>query len=261
MFKKDNVRYQHIIITHFNIRWKTVSKKGRFELFKNPLSQEWMDHRFDLFDKYCYPSITNQTNQDFDWFVFFDPAITDKERLKQYDRITPIFIPSGIFFNPSHVCKHINPLILDFLITTNLDNDDSLNINYVETLHNSLTGKYNVEVVEFPHGYLFDHSTRETRSYHEEHGAFMSLIEKPNSTRLRGSSRRIPFKTIRFADHRHIVKKIRSNYTRIETDEPMWLQVVHDKNAKNLMDRGDIIPNSTSEFSSLFNVQVEQDKM
>ena len=62
--------FQHIIITRFNLRnhqWSDRTKNN------TPiLTESWLEDRFDLFENFCYLSVRNQTNINFQWWVFFD---------------------------------------------------------------------------------------------------------------------------------------------------------------------------------------------
>jgi hypothetical protein len=60
--------FKHFLLTRFNVKtkWKTT-KNG-----EETLTEKWLSHRFDLFEKFCYPSVRNQKNQGFRWLVFFD---------------------------------------------------------------------------------------------------------------------------------------------------------------------------------------------
>ena len=78
-------------MTHFNVKFKW-SKKGRKPSSQKPPTKKWMKHRIELFDKYCYPSIINQTNKNFKWLIFFDGDTTDEKLFKKYDKCTKIFL-------------------------------------------------------------------------------------------------------------------------------------------------------------------------
>ena len=71
VFKKMN--FSHFILTRFNVKkmW-SQDKRGN-----KVLTDEWLSHRFKLFENYCLPSIVNQENKNFIWLVYFDQD-TDK---------------------------------------------------------------------------------------------------------------------------------------------------------------------------------------
>ena len=72
----------HYLITRFNL--KKTNWNPRWKINQQlALSDEWLKYRFELFEKYCFPSVYNQSNQNFTWCVFFDIKTPDyyKERV------------------------------------------------------------------------------------------------------------------------------------------------------------------------------------
>ena len=69
----------HFIITRFNLRiWQ--QDKNNIPTH----TSEWLEHRFELFEKYCLPSVENQTNKNFIWLCMFDKETPApyKERIR-----------------------------------------------------------------------------------------------------------------------------------------------------------------------------------
>jgi hypothetical protein len=58
--------FHHFVLTRFNVK---IGLGGGESVAPN---LEWLVHRFDLFDKFCFPSVRNQSNLNFKWLVFFD---------------------------------------------------------------------------------------------------------------------------------------------------------------------------------------------
>lgn len=99
----------------------------------------WLKTRVHLFESYCLPSVRRQSNQDFYWIIYFDPQSPAwlRERIADLNK-DAVFIP--IF--RSEVSN--DELLQDLhavtgarhkeLITTNLDNDDGLAIDFVARL-------------------------------------------------------------------------------------------------------------------------------
>ena len=81
---------QHFLLTRFNILLWRQDKEG-----KKVRTTKWLEHRFTLFEKYCLPSIKNQTCQDFEWIVLFDSMTPDsfKERIACYQEDCQQFVP------------------------------------------------------------------------------------------------------------------------------------------------------------------------
>ena len=123
---------QHFILTHFNVKFKW--SKGKLSSTGKAPADEWFNHRLDLFDTYCYPSIVNQTCQDFEWLIFFDDEATDKKRLEKYTRFTPVFVKDYNFWTFKHIIRQIRKRIkpkTKWLLTTRFDCDDSVLANNV----------------------------------------------------------------------------------------------------------------------------------
>ncbi len=86
---------KHFLVTRFNLKhnnWKT-GKDGQ-----KVLTDTWLIHRFKLFEKYCLPSVKNQSNQNFIWCCFFDNStpqeymVRIKKLSTSYNNFVPIFI-------------------------------------------------------------------------------------------------------------------------------------------------------------------------
>jgi hypothetical protein len=220
----------------------------------------WMEHRFELFSKYAYPSVCAQTNQNFEWFVYFDPNNTDASMLKKFPRITPIFIPWYRLFDPRRdvleKLMHRN-LLSNNLITTNLDNDDSLNNKYIEFIqnwyleHKNMEGKF---LLEFPLGLNFKHPEKNILVFEERYGHFMTMIEI--HSKQQNKNILDMYKTIRCMDHRRLQGYEALKWTPIKTDEPMWMQVCHDKNAKNSFVIGLPTEYGEEDIKRMFNVTI-----
>ncbi|WP_031535728.1 MULTISPECIES: glycosyltransferase [unclassified Bacteroides] len=61
--------FLHYIITRFNLR---LFPKGTNGKSLNNIDEDYLSKRLDLFERYCYPSIRKQTNQNFKWFLLMD---------------------------------------------------------------------------------------------------------------------------------------------------------------------------------------------
>ena len=81
------VDFTHAIMTRFN-----VARPKRSDPIR--LDPEWLAGRFDLFEKYCLPSVAAQTARDFHWLVYFDAATPEplRARIEACRRIFP-FVP------------------------------------------------------------------------------------------------------------------------------------------------------------------------
>lgn len=63
---------KHFIATRFNLKieeWNTA-KDGSVVL-----TEKWLEERFNLFEKYCFPSVANQSIKNFYWLIFLMLAL------------------------------------------------------------------------------------------------------------------------------------------------------------------------------------------
>lgn len=216
---------KHFLITRFNIKnqhWKQT-KNGQ-----QVITEAWLNERFRLFETYCLPSVTNQTNQNFYWCILFDsetPSVY-KERIDQFtiksSNIYPIFI-GGFNHLQSALVEFINSKLHKndkYIITTRLDNDDSIHEDFIETIQ-SLSVKKNQCVIDLIEGYqvIIDDQHTDLRTYRSYYNPFISIVESVNN-----------FKTVISKNHndwKSIPEKI------IYDSKPMWIQLVHKGNLIN----------------------------
>jgi hypothetical protein len=199
----------HLVLTRFNVRW-----------IIGPHDTDWLAHRFELFDRFCYPSVQGQTTHDFRWLVFFDEDTPEpfRSRIGAYARwpvFTPIFIgrPSSAVYDAA-IAAHVGDA--DHLVTTRLDNDDALGRDFVHRVQASVRPGER-EFLNLPIGCIW----RKGRLYRHEHrsNAFISLAE-PAAGHLTVWSNR-------HEDAADVAP------VRQLAGGTAWLQVVHERNVAN----------------------------
>lgn len=178
---------KHFIATRFNLKksdWKK-SKSGH-----SVLTNEWLEHRFNLFENYCFPSVINQSNQNFTWCVFFDVDTPQnfKDRIialtANTSNVIPLFIDGMdelyISFK-KFICENITNSD-SYIITTRIDNDDIIHIDFVSTIQ-SLFQPSDLAVIDLKKGYQvsIDVAKPEVRLYTHPFNAFISVIENVKS--------------------------------------------------------------------------------
>ena len=218
---------QHFILTRFNLLLWNKDKEG-----VSVRSREWLDHRFDLFEKYCLPSIEAQSCKDFIWIVLFDSKTPDdyKIRIGKYQSDCPQLVPvyvepqNGRYFADIFRKEVLNRLSHQRVITTYLDNDDALSIHFVEDLQKRAGLLSDGIFINYIDGYQYytDHNYLMQIHYLRNH--FMSVIEEGNPATL---------KTIYGFGSHYYIDKISG--VRIEhiKNQPMWCEVIHDRNMGN----------------------------
>lgn len=85
--------FTHVLMTRFNL-----ATPGRESAIRN--RPGWLAQRFDLFERYCLPSVAAQTVRDFKWIIYFDKDTPEDfrariERLREVFPFTPYF--TGLF--------------------------------------------------------------------------------------------------------------------------------------------------------------------
>ncbi len=141
-------RFEHVIMTRFNL-----ATPGRESGLRN--RPGWLAERFELFERYCLPSVAAQRERGFHWIVYFDAETpvafrariaADREKVPFLPYFTDLFGPEG-WARSIRESFDFSP---EFLLTTRLDNDDGLAFDYVERVQRAVreagfaAGGYNV---------------------------------------------------------------------------------------------------------------------
>lgn len=203
-------KYRHFLLTKFNLHIAhTIGDSN--------LRGPWLDHRFEIFDRFCYPSVANQTCRNFNWLVLFDSKTDDKyhSKIDSYKEFTPLYV-KGIKNIGSLIKEQVKDLP-DYLITSRLDNDDCLGQHYIGKVQQQFDNQ-NFEFINFYDGCQY-HSGH-SHAYVHDRNMFISLIEKYND-----------FKTVWCCTHGAIYET--GPVRQIKTPYPMWMVVIHEKNALN----------------------------
>lgn len=213
--------YKHYIITRFNLR------KSDWTTGKNNipvLTDQWHDNRFELFINFCFPSVAGQTNNNFEWLVFFDSSTKPKYRgiiedlQKQFTGFKPYYIDGMEAFFPS-IHNLIKTCNSPYLITSRLDNDDCLNKNYVETVQNEFT-QQDFLALDFVNGYTLQMG-KHYKLGKKLHvfNPFISLIEKNENPQTVWSKNHAEWK------HEPRIKTIEKKW--------IWMSLIHLENKVN----------------------------
>jgi hypothetical protein len=210
---------RHVILTRFNL-----ATPGRESKLRN--DPTWLAHRFELFEKYCLPSVAAQTERDFDWLIFFDegtPAafqerVKDAQKVHPFTAIyTPLFPAEGWRLS-SLAAVEADPRTA--LLTTTLDNDDAIAADFVERLQQTASQHLD----EAPIAFNFKNGLvlKGGNLYFHQHksSAFRSVLERYGDSLRTAAS--IP----------HMDMASHFTICQIEGG-PGWLQVVHDRNVSN----------------------------
>jgi hypothetical protein len=105
-----------------------------------------------------------------------------------------------------------------YIITTRLDNDDALGIEFIETTQRAFSGQ-RFEFINLTNGYVLNLNKDWLYKYEHPSNPFLSLIEDVEE-----------FKTVYCGDHGELLST--GKVKQLET-KPLWLQVVHGRNQTN----------------------------
>ena len=176
--------FVHVIMTRFNLA--TPGRESRIRLRPG-----WLAERFDLFERYCLPSVAAQTEQGFRWVIYFDVETPQefRDRIEACRRVhpfvpyfTPLFPGSGwprslreLLGDPPARSRGAGPA--PWLLTTRLDNDDALAVDHVARLQAAVAALPAPQrcSLNFTHGFVLN----DGRVYAHEHrsNAFASWLE------------------------------------------------------------------------------------
>ncbi len=218
---------QHFILTRFNILLWQKDKEGC-----KVRTMEWLEHRFSLFERYCLPSIANQTCKDFEWIVLFDSKTPEhyKNKVIEYQQNCPQLIP--IYVEPengrlfaqifrSEVVKRMNA---KRVITSYLDNDDALGIHFVEDIQKRVSTLEDGTFIFYEDGFQLYTDYKYLMRIHYPKNHFVSVVEKGDSLSL---------KTIYGYGSHYYIDRIEGARIVYVKNQPLWCEVIHEKNMGN----------------------------
>lgn len=208
----------HVILTRFNVRGLEV-------LFRP--NDEWLRHRLSLFKEYCVPGFAKQTQSDFLWLVFFDNDTPDWFRSEvsacakaNGDIFEAIYIDE-VFSGKvvaNAVLERLSSNIVS-LITTRVDNDDAVAIDFVESIQRSFSAQ-KFEFINLSDGAQLSNGRCYLRPYPSN--PFVSLVERCGVG---------PISTV-FIDQHNRLRDV-GPMRDVRVGHPMWLQIVHGENLAN----------------------------
>ena len=219
---------QHFILSRFNLRLWNRDKSG-----SSVRTREWLDHRFSLFERFCLPSIAGQTCKNFTWIVLMDYHTPNEYKCRIADsqsicpQLAPVYVDSQDGRNFARVFGEEVKKRLDSsarVLTTYLDNDDALNVHFVEDIQKRAENLLDGTFIIYNDGYQYFTDYDYVMRIHYPRNHFVSVVEKNVLSQIR---------TIYgFGSHYYIVKIPGAKIEQI-SDCWMWCEVIHEKNMGN----------------------------
>jgi N-acetylglucosaminyl-diphospho-decaprenol L-rhamnosyltransferase len=204
----------HVLLTRFNLPTPGVE-----QLFR--AKEGWLKHRVSLFEQVCAPSVQAQSDKTFQWIVFFDPESPEWLRnwvttMEARGLFRPIYRKS---VNRQELVEDIRTVTGakgQYLITTNLDNDDGIARDFVGRIK-EYGWHSRREALYLSQGLIL--SAGRVYLRRDERNAFCSVLEDWDDPRTC------------WADWHNLLGQSMQE-SRLE-GEPAWLQVVHGSNVSN----------------------------
>ncbi|MBR5084260.1 MAG: hypothetical protein IKX33_06630 [Prevotella sp.] len=235
----------HFILTRFNVRLYPKDKKGN-----KTLTPEWLEHRFQLFERYTQPSLSAQTCKDFKWIVLIDRETPQeyKDRLEgcveQCPNLHIIRVRSDKGYLSTQVFREVIQRDMKALygddykdgkvLTTWMDNDDALAIDFVERVQQEAS-KLSVKrptFIAFHYGLQYFTQKEVAVRHRFKNNHFISLLEviQPNE---------LPKTVFGYGNHWYVYSfdKQCDIHQVANKDKAAWIEVVHNRNVAN-----DILP-------------------
>lgn len=192
----------------------------------------WLEHRFELFERFCLPSVVGQTCLNFEWIILFDSSTPErfKEKISEFQKVCPQLVPvyvepkNGRNFAQIFKDEVQKRIVSERIITSYLDNDDALNARFVEDVQSRAQSLDNATFINYVHGlqYFTDYNYVMRVCYPRNH--FMSVVEDVRNNEVR---------TIYGYGSHYYVDKIKGAKMECVRNLPMWCELIHDKNMGN----------------------------
>ena len=204
--------FRHVLLTRYNI----TSGFG-VEAGVDPTDPGWLEHREEIFLRFCAPSVKAQTIRDFDWFLFVNPG-TPPRFLAPLEAVATLILASDIH----DAIDKLNALLPSdgrFLISSRIDNDDAMAPDYMAKARKAVFAHQQgaFSAINFAHGCRVDLETMTVKASQSYRCAFATALETAP-----------PWKTISKFPHQKLDDKI--PLTSISTARPMWMQTMHGRN-------------------------------
>jgi Putative rhamnosyl transferase len=210
--------FTHLLITRFNTVTDYAPSPKRLE-------GDWLRQRFDLFERYCLPSVKAQVGAAFTWLVLFDAASPTwvKGRVAGYGSILqPIYLSGPVTDDTiAKVVKSTGYISAKYLITTRLDNDDAIASDHVVSIQKAFNYQRR-QFLAFPLGLQLYRGSL----YHVywRSNPFLSLIERVGEG--------LSVTTVCCVRHDRVAQLEQIRYL---NRSPQWLQVLHTSNLGNAL--------------------------
>lgn len=239
----------HYIITRFNIKQSFGCQPRNPEknlLYKN-LENTYLTNRFEIFEKFTFPSIYQQTNQNFTWLLLFHKQTPEefKKRMMKWKEAMPqiqlLFFEDNEKFAIEDYRKAVGEDTDMAYITSRIDNDDAYHLTYIEKIQDYIQTMDQVKpcILSFEKGMQYAVDTQKLYAYSYLENHFTSMISTKGSQ----------YQFVYQINHARVLEHAEEIELKcIKEELPMWLEIVHDTNYINRIksEKEDWIPEEDS---------------
>lgn len=176
-------KFTHYLITRFNVK---VDGLGPEPFPASARTPDWEATRLQLFKQYCAATVNGQSNRNFTWLLCCDtsssPALLDAIRNAIADGIThEILLVLDFADMMQQLQLRCSSTETDFVITTRLDNDDGISVNFIQTVQTNFTEAHNT-IINLLGGVHYQQDKGIfTHLRYSAKNSFMSLIENKSA--------------------------------------------------------------------------------
>jgi len=223
------MNFKHILATRFNLSFNSLEKDKNNQSTRDA---EWMEHRIALFSKFCARSVCSQNNKNFVWLILIDQNTEqhweDSIKKSISSHINALIVRCGPYPSWDELIRPIVS-IGQFYVMTRLDNDDSISRNFIDIIQKNvpdLIDNFSNGVVglDFSDGVEFDGSQFYPLTQHGSN--FSSIVTQLELGQTARSIYDFP--------HRDLTRLVPTTVISLGSENPMWCQNIHDRNAKNI---------------------------
>jgi hypothetical protein len=213
--------FKHYLITRYNVPLTGWEKDKHGNSTRDAA---WLSHRYLLFNTYCLPGVLAQSNKNFEWLIYLDEDtptlhLTMLQTLVMPYRFISLRLTRGYVECLADINQTLQQAGAAFVITSRLDNDDALGLDYIRTVQHAFQPTHGL-LINILHGHGYDRTRHvAVRLRHIRKNSFMSLVEhchpEGNHISIRGFPHDEPPKhfTIMNVSHAH-----------------GWFKLFHDRN-------------------------------
>lgn len=223
------MKYAHFLITRFNLPLAWTKDKNNV----STLTEEWLEHRYELFMRYCLPSVVSQTSKDFIWVLLFHDKTPEKYRRKNEELEKEYPFCRFCYLDDEQansLTGYLDGLVKDnirtdteYVITTRLDNDDSIAVDFIKEIARVAKMNESKEcyAINPLHGlqYFADYNMSMSVNYPKSH--FSSIVEPVSES----------YRTAYGYNHNRLKHSCEVYQT--AKGKVMWMEVCHATNVSN----------------------------